>query len=285
MYYFVALAAFALGVGCQSGGPKASDDSVIFETEHRRSVISVSDYGVVDPRAHNQASPLTQKVVPLIAKKNWQEADTELRKFLKNEPYNHHGFILMAVVQLGFGNINMAEFYCNEVLNQFPDDPFALNLMGILIQERSTQPASILRAAAYFEQALHVKPKMLSAGLNLGSLLLQSRRYETAAERFDSVLEYFPKNLDAQIGKAITLLRLGETELAQDYLEDIVSGADHPLAQYYLALIYRDMGTDSSTDRAFRLLSRVVKNTESTNPQLFQRARTVLSSPDFIDQL
>ncbi|UBM60522.1 tetratricopeptide repeat protein [Marinilongibacter aquaticus] len=90
--------------------------------------------------------------------------------------------------------------------------------------------SSPMQAIMMLRQVLDENPRYVPALMSMGALSMQSRQYDKALGRFEEVLGIDPGNMNAQLGKAYSLIELGKKEEAQAILQQVKAlGVDEVL--------------------------------------------------------
>lgn len=122
---------------------------------------------------------------------------------------------LQSTLQLAFGDhqagrLDAAAQGYQEILNQEPEHPDALNLLGVLCSQRK----DYAKALAFLLKAIAVKPEFSDAWLNLAKTLSSTRRLHEAVGACDVVLRMNPKHAEALATQARTLRKLNQFDAA-----------------------------------------------------------------------
>jgi tetratricopeptide (TPR) repeat protein len=80
-------------------------------------------------------------------------------------------------------------------------------------------------------EILEVDKENEQALLNMGRLSMQSNQYDRAIERFESLIEYHPKNLDGNYLLAVCYFESGKSAKAKDQFEKVKSMDTDPMVQ------------------------------------------------------
>lgn len=107
-------------------------------------------------------------------------------------------------------DLHRAESELNLLLKTSPQDPNALNLLGVIrVKQNRAGEAENL-----FKQALTASPRLTGARLNLGLLYLSTERVEEAVAEFEEALRVEPRHRHAQLNLVTGLRRLAVAALA-----------------------------------------------------------------------
>lgn len=103
------------------------------------------------------------------------------------------------------GRREKAELAYRQVLDQRPDNPDALHLLGVLLFQR----ADYLNAEALLRASIAKLPQMIAAHSNLGILLSETGRLEEACASYQTALKLDPNFADAwyNLGNALAQLK------------------------------------------------------------------------------
>ncbi|MGB3317817.1 MAG: tetratricopeptide repeat protein, partial [Sphingopyxis granuli] len=112
------------------------------------------------------------------------------------------------------GRFDAAEAGLQAILAQSPDQPDALQLLGMVARRRGDHTA----ATALFRRSLAVRPAQPHVLNNLGSSLSDLGRHAEAAAAYQEALALAPSYDDARINLALARIALGDPGAARDGL-------------------------------------------------------------------
>lgn len=137
------------------------------------------------------------------------------------------------------GNLAKAKTIYQQVLNAEPDQPDALNLLGVIAH----QVGNSLTAVNLIEKALVVKPDFADAHSNLGLSLQQLGRLDEAADSYRKALAFKPEYAEAHYNLGVVLRLLGNTgEAVTSYHRALTFKSDYADAYYNLGIISQELG-------------------------------------------
>jgi tetratricopeptide (TPR) repeat protein len=108
------------------------------------------------------------------------------------------------------GHLPQAEQGYHRVLQQQPNQPNALYLLGLLAH----QTGRLAVAVEWYQRAIAVKPDYVDAHNNLGAALQQQGNLEQAIAQYHTVLRLQPSNPHAQVNLGAILQQQGRLEAA-----------------------------------------------------------------------
>lgn len=171
-----------------------------------------------------------------------KEALNNLRRALAIDAQYLPAFNEMALLYLQDAKDNvkmldLAEVVCSQA--QKIDVNFApvYNTWGLIDLRRK----EIIGAAAKFQKAFQLDPKMFEAYMNFAQITIGFRGYEDARAAFTKALELRPKSFDAVVGLGVAYRGLGQNDKAEEYYEKAKAmNANRPEPYYNLGLLYQD---------------------------------------------
>ena len=112
-----------------------------------------------------------------------------------------------------------------------------------------------------YRRALELEPGRISTWLKLGNHLLEMRQAADANDCFEQVLAMSPENLEAQVGRARVLERLGRLEAALAVLADI--GPEAETSVSFVLLVASICRTTRQPEQGVALLERHLQGNQS----------------------
>ncbi len=112
--------------------------------------------------------------------------------------------------------LDVAESIYLEILAQLPDEPNALNFLGIL-RHQQQRPGE---AIALLQRATELVPEAAGPWLNLGNVLLESDRYEPAAQALARALQLDPGSAAVHNNLGVALMRAGQLDPAEQAFQE-----------------------------------------------------------------
>lgn len=109
------------------------------------------------------------------------------------------------------GQFEQAEEIYTAVLTLQPDEPNALNFLGVMRH----QQGRVDEALHYIARSIQQQPGEAGAWLNLGNVLLEAGNFREALDAMQRVVELKPESVGVYNNLGIVHMRLGERELAE----------------------------------------------------------------------
>lgn len=157
-----------------------------------------------------------------------EEAEKVYRSVLSKVPNQPDALNLLGVLAMEAGNHDAAFDLLERAVSQRPKDPVCLNNYGNAL--------SLVRrfeeAIAVLERALAIKPDMADAWLNLGRTLNLTGQGERALKCFARLEKLKPDSQSAKSGVSRALLGLGRTKEAEEVAESLIAAAPGASAGY-----------------------------------------------------
>ncbi|MBL1174419.1 tetratricopeptide repeat protein [Pantanalinema sp. GBBB05] len=137
------------------------------------------------------------------------------------------------------GQLVAAEQLYRQVLQQQPEQPNVLYLLGLVAQ----QTGQVTNAIAWYQRALVVQPNFVDAHINLGAAWQQQGKLTTAIEHYHAALRLQPDNPHALINLGTTLQQQGNlTAAIGRYQTAIQLQPNLPEAHSNLGHAYKERG-------------------------------------------
>jgi len=155
--------------------------------------------------------------------------------------------------------VRAADLY-SRVLEAHPDDPDALNLLG-LVQLQRERPRD---AVPFLRRADHAAPGNPETAYNLGLALMAIDDLRSARHSFQASYKLAPDNPEPLVAAANLARSLGDRESAStEYREALGIDANHQGAKTGLSLICNEAGIDANDhrepDRALQFFHEAVE--------------------------
>lgn len=148
-----------------------------------------------------------------------EEAEKIYRAVLGRVPNQPDALNLLGVLAMEAGNHEAAFDFMERAVEARPKDPAVLNNYGNAL--------SLVRrfedAVKYLERTLSIKPDMADAWLNLGRTLNLAGQGERALKCFDRLLKLKPDSMPARSGMSRSFMSLGRTKEAEDTAREIIA--------------------------------------------------------------
>lgn len=157
-----------------------------------------------------------------------EEAEKVYRAVLAKVPNQPDALNLLGVLAMEAGNHEAAFDLLERAVQARPKDPVVLNNYGNAL--------SLVRrfedAIRHLERALAIKPDMADSWLNLGRTLNFAGQGERALKCFNRMLELRPDSQSAMSGISRALLSLGRTKEAESTARELIAAAPTSSAGY-----------------------------------------------------
>lgn len=150
-----------------------------------------------------------------------EEAEKVYRAVLAKVPNQPDALNLLGVLAMEAGNHDAAFDFLERAVAARPKDPAVLNNYGNAL--------SLVRrfedATSHLERALAIKPDMADGWLNLGRTLNLAGQGDRALKCFDRLLKLKPDSQSAKSGISRAQLGLGRTKEAEDTARELIAAA------------------------------------------------------------
>jgi tetratricopeptide (TPR) repeat protein len=159
--------------------------------------------------------------------------------------YVLYGLLYMQGYEKNRSRLDLAKLLLDEGKKRKEDFAALHNAYGLLHLLKN----SVGQALQSFQRAVQIDGKFVEARMNVGSITLGFRKYDTAAEEFAAVLELEPKNYDAMIGLGIANRGLAKLKEAEDNYDKAKQTDSKRSAAYFnLGVLYRDFVANGQVD-------------------------------------
>jgi tetratricopeptide (TPR) repeat protein len=133
--------------------------------------------------------------------------------------------------------LDLAEVVCSQAQKINARYPAIYNTWGLIDLRRG----EIIGAAAKFQKAFELDPKMFEAYMNFAQITIGFRGYEDARSAFTKALELQPKSFDATVGLGVAYRGLEQPAKAEEYYEKAKQmNGNRPEPFYNLGVLYQD---------------------------------------------
>ncbi|MEO8278220.1 MAG: tetratricopeptide repeat protein [Ideonella sp.] len=137
----------------------------------------------------------------------------------------------MAVALHRSDDLERAEEIYVDILTHLPNEPNALNFLGVLRFEQGRND----EALHYLARSVQIRPEVAGAWLNLSNVLLESGEYDEAVKVLRRVVDLEPDNIDAYNNLGVLHGRRKQWELAEQCLRlAIERNPNHVFTHYNL---------------------------------------------------
>ena len=117
------------------------------------------------------------------------------------------------------GDLDSTQVLCNRIVERWPNQPIALNLLGICAYQLGKPEI----AADYFARATRLRPEYTEAHYNLGNALKALSRMDAACASYSRALALNPQHCDAHYN-------MGNARKAQGRLEEALTHYSQAIA-------------------------------------------------------
>ncbi|MDA1091424.1 MAG: tetratricopeptide repeat protein, partial [Proteobacteria bacterium] len=186
------------------------------------------------------------------------ETDTEPGASAPNQPPQSRQMTIPDAMNIAMqrhsdGNLAEAEAIYRQVLETDPNDPFALQLLGVIAHQGGDHET----ARELIEKAISIKPDFIEAFSNLGLVLQELGRLEDAAESFAKALAINPDYANGHYNLGITLQSLDRLDAAAEHFRtSLTLNPDSPNALCKLGWVLQQQGRlDDAADAYAKALA------------------------------
>jgi protein O-GlcNAc transferase len=171
-----------------------------------------------------------------------------------------------AARMLGESRLGEAESILRGLFEEYPQNPFVLQLLGIL----SMKHDRLVEAEGFFRGAIGVKPDYVEARNNLGIVLRKQERFGQAVEAYDEALKFRPEDADILNNLGNALQDAGEGARAvETYRRALVIRPGYPEFLHNLALALQIQGSAREAAEIFGKLARLAPEPTFHTNRLF----------------
>jgi len=154
-------------------------------------------------------------------------------------------------------SLDRFEAAAQEYRNALARDPRLLGAhyhLGRVILSTSRTPDSIERARREFELELELSPRNADAEYELGEIEREHANLDRAIGHFARALRYHPEFVEAQVGMAKTLMRLGRAAEAVPHLAEAARlEPGNKIPHYLLSSAYKALGDTAAAAKEIAL--------------------------------
>jgi len=145
----------------------------------------------------------------------------------------------LAIKNHGAGNLSEAETIYREILSKDPNNPEALNLLGVLADQAGQKETAI----NLIKKAIDFKPGFSNAYNNLGFTLQSLGRLDEATENYQKAISFNPELVEAYYNLGNTLKESGNVnESVNSYKKAIALKPDYIQAYCNLGNLLSELG-------------------------------------------
>lgn len=225
-------------------------------------------------RLPNNSHPLWKSVYINLAQKNYQKIETDMRRFLRQNPGHIEALTVLAKVLFLQKKYKLATYYSQLILSLDSDSDDAQMIINLVVlvspdsYQYQRQSAQLRLASLFDNSKAHV-----ASGLNLGIWLLKKGNCSQAIQYFSQVAKRCSTCGMARVAFAICLLRSGKFNRGHQLLLTVNDMTDDALARYYLAFSYFKIKQD--LPKARKILKKILDDT-SQDGHIRNKARSLL---------
>ena len=144
--------------------------------------------------------------------RKFSQAEQLISEIIKLSPYYSEAYRLQAQIKMEHGDIESAVNCCISALQNNPRNKYALLLMANLYVRKEQKNI----AEAYYKRILEYYPEDSLAINNLAGLLLESKKYPEAIERFNQALSIDDSYINTHYGLALAYYQTDNFQNAFD---------------------------------------------------------------------
>ena len=186
--------------------------------------------------------------------REWKQLEKEVRNQLSSvlavdndnvKAYVLYGLVYLEGAARNRDRLGLAKLLLDEGEKRSKNYAPLFNARGLLYMRQG----NLGQALASFQKAVLLDPDFVEARMNVGSITLGFRKYQTAAEQFQAVLQKQPNSYDAHIGlgkaqRGLRQLKDAENSYGNARELDDTRGA----AYFNLGVLYKDFYANKASD-------------------------------------
>ncbi|NKB43845.1 MAG: tetratricopeptide repeat protein [Alphaproteobacteria bacterium] len=154
-----------------------------------------------------------------------------------------------AVSQHQAGNLAEAEQLYHQALEQDPNQPDALNLLGVIAQHKG----DLGQALALFDRAIAAAPTLAVIPFNKGNALRDAGQHQDALTAYEAALNCDPRFQDALLNLGVLLQEEGQIKPALEHFNTLVQiNSGHHKAHYNIGKCFQAAGNIDKALSAFQ---------------------------------
>ena len=174
-----------------------------------------------------------------------------------HETFSQQNTLQQALALQQAGRLPEAEILYNKVLSVQPNNPFALNLLGGLLN----QVGKSEKAVELIRKALTSKPDFTDAHYNLGIILGVQGKLDEAASCFQRVISLKPDFAHVHYNFGVVLMEQGKLDEAiANYRQALVLKPDNFMALYNLGKTFKEQGKLDEAIASYRQVLNLKPN-------------------------
>jgi tetratricopeptide (TPR) repeat protein len=215
------------------------------------------------------------EIYQAFTEKQWDLAISRCRSFLNLYPGNTNAQLLLASAYAASEDYSRAGFFAELVLRKDPQNPTALNLLGVVTWKQALILEDYREAVAYFNLASQYGKGQIGPSLNLAYMQLRLGNLESAWTEFANAAKTCNGCIAAKIGSALAAQRLNKFDAALADINDILAiDSQHPLALYLKSVHYLVAQGDRAEAREWAM--KVVES-EQADYEIQEKARELVN--------
>ncbi len=212
-------------------------------------------------------------------RRDFPRAVKHVRAALKENNANVKAYEVLALVYYDLGRFRdagrfeLAKLVCDAGLKKDPKSASLHNTRGLVLLKQN----ELTLALGSFEKAIAANSKFFPAHMNLGALTFNYRDYETSYRHFDLAVKIHPKDLQAQVSRAVAargLERFDEAE--KGYKAVIAADAKHTVAHFNLGILYQEYASKLDEARSeFETVLRIERDDADVRKEATARLKAI----------
>ena len=240
-----------------------------------------------DPAAHYGLGQVA------VSRRNYAEAVKHFEKTLARVPGANRVHYALAMAYRGLGNAEKAKAHLAQqgTVGVRVSDPVFDGLQDLIAGERvflargklAFEAKRYADAVVEFRKAVAAKPDSVTARINLGAALTQTRDLQGAAEQFAAAIRLEPDKANAHYNLAVILARQNKHDEAIAHLHSALKVEAGDLAARYL-LAQQLLQTDRVAE-ALVEISRVVQTDPNNEGALLEQVKLLYRKGKFKEAL
>lgn len=211
--------------------------------------------GFAAPRSTRSTPPpldgsgMLQQATRLLQAKRWAHAEDLCRQLLAAQPQNPDALNMMGLIFRDVGDREKARTWLEQAIQADPNFVEARSNLGTVLREMSRLP----EAQAQFEAALQIDPDHGLSLYNLGVLHQQQGDLQAAMDCYQRVIERIPELADAHNNLGTVLRAMGRYRQAVQCYRHALSLQEDPKTLTNLANALRKLGDLQGAREAYEL--------------------------------
>jgi tetratricopeptide (TPR) repeat protein len=212
-------------------------------------------------------------------RRDFPRAVKHVRAALKENNANVKAYEVLALVYYDLGRFRdagrfeLAKLVCDAGLKKDPKSASLHNTRGLVLLAQN----ELTLALGSFEKAIAADPKFFPAHMNLGALTFNYRDYETSYRHFDLAAKIQPKDLEAQVSRAVAARGLEKFDEAEmGYKAVIAADPKNTVANYNLGILYQEYASKLDEARSqFETVLRIERDDGKIRKEATARLKAI----------